>query len=88
MPSVEGIIGFEDAAALPGAALAEPGGSPISLAAPTVLVGPEGGWSDRERTEAAGRTVSLGAGVLRAETAAVAAGVLLTALRAGIVAAQ
>ena len=88
MPSVEGVIAFEDAAALPGAVLAEPGGSPISLAASTVLVGPEGGWSDHERTLATGRTVSLGAGVLRTETAAVAAGVLLTALRAGVVAAQ
>lgn len=87
MPSVEGVINFEDAIALPGAVVAEPGGSPISLAASTVLVGPEGGWSDRERTAAAGRTVSLGAGVLRTETAAVAAGVLLTALRAGVVAA-
>ena len=86
MPSVDGVIDFEDAAALPGAVVAEPGGSPISLAASTVLVGPEGGWSDRERTAAAGRTVSLGAGVLRTETAAVAAGVLLTALRVGVVA--
>jgi len=41
-----------------------------------VLVGPEGGWTDRERLEmvAAGWTaVSLGAGILRAETAAIAA---------------
>jgi 16S rRNA (uracil1498-N3)-methyltransferase len=88
MPSVEGVVNFEDAVELPGAILAEPGGSPISLATPTVLVGPEGGWSDRERTVAAGRAVSLGSGVLRAETAAVAAGVLLTALRAGVVAAR
>ena len=87
LPSLEGVINFEDAAAMADAAVAEPGGSPISLAAPTVLVGPEGGWSDRERAAAAGRTVSLGAGVLRTETAAVAAGVLLTALRAGVVAA-
>jgi 16S rRNA (uracil1498-N3)-methyltransferase len=39
-----------------------------------LLVGPEGGWSDRERGElrAAGwRVVRLGARVLRAETAAV-----------------
>ena len=86
MPSVDGVIDFEDAAALPGAVVAEPGGAPISLAASTVLVGPEGGWSDRERSAADGRTVSLGAGVLRTETAAVAAGVLLTALRAGVVA--
>ena len=51
---------------------------------PTVLVGPEGGWDDAE-LEAALPRVTLGAGVLRAETAAVAAGVLLTALRSGVV---
>jgi 16S rRNA (uracil1498-N3)-methyltransferase len=41
-----------------------------------VLVGPEGGWTDREREQIAGsqwRPVSLGAGILRAETAAIAA---------------
>ena len=61
-------------------ALAEPGGSPISLATPVVLVGPEGGWSERELA-LVGNKVSLGDGVLRVETAAVAAGALLTALR-------
>jgi 16S rRNA (uracil1498-N3)-methyltransferase len=41
-----------------------------------VLVGPEGGWTDRERDQVAGsqwRPVSLGPGILRAETAAIAA---------------
>lgn len=41
-----------------------------------LLVGPEGGWTDRERSEiaSAGWTpVSLGRGILRAETAAIAA---------------
>lgn len=63
--------------------LAEPGGDAPTLARPSVAVGPEGGWSE---TELAGRpTVGLGPAVLRSETAAVAAGVLLTALRAGTV---
>jgi RsmE family RNA methyltransferase len=49
-----------------------------------ILVGPEGGWSDEER--AAGLpSVGLGAQVLRAETAALAAGALLGALRSGLV---
>jgi 16S rRNA (uracil1498-N3)-methyltransferase len=52
-----------------------------------VLVGPEGGWSEAELQLAAGdgRVVGLGTTVLRAETAAVAAGVLLTARRAGLI---
>ena len=45
-----------------------------------VVVGPEGGWSDPERALGA-PGVSLGETVLRAETAAVAAGVLLAASR-------
>ena len=56
-----------------------------SLARPVVLVGPEGGWSDDEL--AAGLpTVGLGPNVLRTETAAVAAGTLLVALRSGLLA--
>lgn len=73
-----------------GGALADAGsGDAVSLARPAVLVGPEGGWSDAERAsaEASGlAAVRLGPQVLRAETAAVAAGVLLAALRDGIVA--
>lgn len=64
-----------------GVALGHPGGAALSLAHPTVLVGPEGGWTD---DEAAGRAhVDLGPTTLRAETAAVAAAVLLVALRDG-----
>ncbi len=66
-------------------ALAVPGGAPVSLSAPTVLVGPEGGWTDEELA-AVPEHVGLGPYVLRAETAALAAGVLLAALRAGLVA--
>ena len=64
--------------------LAHPGGAPPSLAQPVVAVGPEGGWDDAELALAAG-TVGLGPTVLRAETAAVAAGTLLCALRNGLV---
>lgn len=68
--------------AAPGAiALAEPGGGAVSLSTPVVLVGPEGGWSPRELALVRNK-VGLGDGVLRVETAAVAAGVLLSALRA------
>jgi 16S rRNA (uracil1498-N3)-methyltransferase len=49
-----------------------------------VLVGPEGGWDDAELAAGLPR-VGLGPHVLRAETAAVVAGALLCALRAGTV---
>ncbi len=67
-------------------ALACPGGAAISLARPSVLIGPEGGFSDAE-AECGLPAVALGQDVLRAETAALAAGILLCALRGGIVSA-
>ena len=67
-------------------ALAVQGGAPLTLATPIVLVGPEGGWSEEELAAVPdARHVGLGPNVLRAETAAMAAGVLLVALRAGLV---
>jgi 16S rRNA (uracil1498-N3)-methyltransferase len=65
-------------------ALAEPDGEPPSLGHPTVAVGPEGGWSEAERALGL-PSVRLGDATLRAETAALAAGVVLSALRAGLV---
>ena len=73
------------AGVVPGVALAVPDGSPLSLATPSVLVGPEGGWSEAE-LGAVVNHVALGPHVLRAETAALAAGVLLAALRSHLVA--
>ncbi len=69
-----------------GAALADMGGRPLSLDHPIVLVGPEGGWAPPELAEGL-PVVGLGPTVLRAETAAVVAGTLLCALRAGVVSA-
>lgn len=89
MPEIEGVVEVASLVDGKGGALADPAGCSISAGVRTVLVGPEGGWSDRElslgRDGVAG-LVRLGGGVLRTETAAVAAGVLLTALRGGIVA--
>lgn len=81
LPVVESVAPFGSVADAPGVALAESGGGPVDLARPMLLVGPEGGWtagelSDRPR-------VGLGPTVLRAETAAMVAGALLTALRDG-----
>jgi len=64
--------------------LACPGGDPPSLERPLVLVGPEGGWSPSEMTCGL-PSIELGRTVLRAETAALAAGVLLGSLRGGLV---
>jgi 16S rRNA (uracil1498-N3)-methyltransferase len=84
LPEVRGVVAFADAAAADGVALAALGGGPPSLAHPFVLVGPEGGWAPEELA-AVPATVTLGGGVLRTETAAVAAAVLLAALRDNIV---
>ena len=51
-------------------------------AAVALLVGPEGGWTDRERessAEAGWRAVSLGPRILKTETAALAALAILNA---------
>jgi 16S rRNA (uracil1498-N3)-methyltransferase len=67
-------------AAVAGAALAEPGGGPLTLATPTALIGPEGGWSPAE-LGAASATISLGDLILRAETAAITVAARLIPLR-------
>jgi 16S rRNA (uracil1498-N3)-methyltransferase len=83
LPEVTGVLSVAKVASQ-GAALAQRGGSAPSLDRPFVLVGPEGGW-DRAELEHGLPLVGLGPNVLRAETAAVTAGVLLCALRSGVV---
>ena len=61
-------------------AVAHMEGEPVTLDRPTIVVGPEGGWSADELAAARHR-VTLGPHVLRAETAALAAAALLGALR-------
>jgi 16S rRNA (uracil1498-N3)-methyltransferase len=66
--------------------ISEPGGGAPSLTSPVVLIGPEGGWSNGELDlvqQSGVRQVSLGAHVLRVETAAVAAAAILGAMRIG-----
>lgn len=84
LPQVEPLADFARVAALPGVTMADASGDAPSLHAPTVLVGPEGGWSDEERAIGV-PAVCFGAHVLRAETAAITAGAVLVALRSGLV---
>jgi len=70
-----------------GAALAVLGGPALKRDCRIIAVGPEGGWSPAERDLGLDE-VGLGTGLLRSETAAVAAGVLFGASRAGTVAAM
>ena len=74
LPELAGPL--QAAGVLPEAAVAEPGGEPVTAGVPTIAIGPEGGWSPAELAAAAA-TVSLGDQILRVETAAVAAAVLM-----------
>jgi 16S rRNA (uracil1498-N3)-methyltransferase len=84
LPQIEPLRSFAEVAARPGVALADAEGAPPSLSWPKVIVGPEGGWSPAERDSNVPR-VRLASRVLRSETAAIAAGALLVALREGLV---
>lgn len=74
LPNLHGPVSFAQAVALPSAVIADPDGGALP-AGSTVLVGPEGGFTDSESTAAP--AVRLAGGVLRVETAALAAVVLL-----------
>jgi 16S rRNA (uracil1498-N3)-methyltransferase len=87
LPEVADVADFAGVARLPRAVLADAGGGPPALARPVVLVGPEGGWTDDERACGLPR-VGLGPSNLRAETAAIAAASVFSALRARLVAPQ
>ena len=88
LPVVEPLTTLDAlAAADPQLLLAHPDGEPLPGSATSVAVGPEGGWSDAELRRVK-RHVDLGATTLRAETAAIAAAVLLTALRDGRIRAE
>jgi 16S rRNA (uracil1498-N3)-methyltransferase len=60
----------------PGVVLAEPDGGPLDASVETIVIGPEGGFTDEELA-AVPRTVALSSLVLRVETAALVAAVLL-----------
>lgn len=59
--------------------LADPAGKPATGAVRSLMIGPEGGWSEPERTSQS--LVSLPGGVLRSETACVVGAAVLVGLR-------
>lgn len=82
LPEVLDVVDLAELLGGPGVAVADRGGRPIGAVHRTVLVGPEGGWAVGE-VGADVERVALGDHVLRAETAAIAAGVLLRAADRG-----
>lgn len=77
LPKVLDVVSFAEAANAPWCAVAEPGGEVLAADVDTLLVGPEGGFTEGE-LGAVARRVSLSSNVLRVETAALAAGLMLT----------
>lgn len=83
LPTVEDLTELATLAERETVVAAEPGGRRLVLDAGVVVVGPEGGFAPGELAQLPNR-VDLGPQVLRAETAATVAGVLLTAARHGL----
>ncbi|MEP7111982.1 MAG: RsmE family RNA methyltransferase [Ilumatobacteraceae bacterium] len=77
LPEVLDVVPFEEAITAINCAIADPHGDALDHAVGTVLVGPEGGFTEEELRAVACR-VSLSPNVLRVETAALIAGFLLT----------
>jgi len=83
LPTLGGPMTLAEAeSAFPALTLGQIGGDKPSAGLGAIAIGPEGGWSEGELALGL-PTVSLGSTVLRAETATVAAGQLLTQLRSG-----
>ena len=77
LPEVGDVLPFDEAIKSITCAIADPDGEELTADIDTVLVGPEGGFTDGERS-AVTRRVALSENVLRVETAALTAAILLT----------
>jgi 16S rRNA (uracil1498-N3)-methyltransferase len=87
VPAIAEVANFGDVLSIPGSTkimFAERDGAPLQSAlagSPALyLIGPEGGWTDEEIAAARAKgfhTVSLGEGILKAETAAIVGGALI-----------
>ncbi len=84
LPTVTAAATFDEPVIRPGCAMADMAGAPITGDQRLIMVGPEGGWSDRER-QADVPKVRVGEPILRAETASIVAGALMIAIRQGLV---
>ena len=82
LPKVHPVTQLADLVSRSEVAFAEPGGVEVASAHRTIVVGPEGGFAPDELDGSVSR-VSLGESVLRAETAAIVAGALMTRCRRG-----
>jgi 16S rRNA (uracil1498-N3)-methyltransferase len=80
LPVVQPVTQLADLVLRTDVAFAEPGGVEVSAVHRTIVVGPEGGFTPDELGDSVG-CVSLGESVLRAETAAIVAGALMTRCR-------
>jgi len=84
LPELDGPVPAAEWIARADVSVAEPGGRPIAAGDVSVAIGPEGGWSPHElEVVAADRLVSLSSTVLRVETAAVVAAVLMAGAARG-----
>jgi 16S rRNA (uracil1498-N3)-methyltransferase len=82
LPVVHPVAKLADLISRTEVAYAEPGGVEITGFHRTIVIGPEGGFAPEELDGSVSR-VSLGESVLRAETAAIVAGALMTRCRRG-----
>lgn len=76
LPTLEPVTTFADVVARPGAVVAQMGAEPVPEDTTSLVIGPEGGFTDAELARASA-TAGLADHVLRAETAVLAAGTLL-----------
>ena len=82
LPVVHPVVQLADLVSRAEVAFAEPDGVEVTAAHRTIVIGPEGGFAPEELDGSVSR-VSLGESVLRAETAAIVAGALMTRCRRG-----
>jgi 16S rRNA (uracil1498-N3)-methyltransferase len=77
LPELLDVVSFDEVIVSMNCSIADPSGGDLTPDVDTVLVGPEGGFTEGELATVTSR-VSLSANVLRVETAALTAAVLLT----------